>query len=119
MEGVCACQSETQNPSDPRHPSSHLHPSAQAQIGAFLATVVSAGAQVLIETHSDHVLNGIRIAVKKHLLTPEQVRIHYFNPRDADSQVVTPVMRPDGSLDQWPEGFFDQIGKDLDELTEW
>jgi predicted ATPase len=101
------------------NPEAHLHPSAQAEIGAFLSTVAAAGAQVLIETHSDHVLNGIRLAVKNSVLAPEDTQIHYFNPRDSGAQVVSPMIRQNGSLDQWPAGFFDQIEKDLDQLTEW
>jgi len=101
------------------NPEAHLHPSAQAEIGAFLSAVAAAGAQVVIETHSDHVLNGVRLAVKKGVLNHETTRIHYFNPRDSGAQVVSPMIRADGSLDQWPAGFFDQIEKDLDQLTEW
>lgn len=101
------------------NPEAHLHPSAQAEIGSFLAAVAAAGAQVLIETHSDHVLNGIRLAIKRKVLSPDDAKVHYFNPRDSDSQVLSPVIRSDGSLDQWPNGFFDQIEKDLDQLTEW
>ncbi len=101
------------------NPEAHLHPSAQAEIGSFLASVAAAGAQVLIETHSDHVLNGIRLAIKKKVLTPAETQIHFFNPRDSASQVVSPVLQPDGSINQWPADFFDQIEKDLDQLTEW
>lgn len=101
------------------NPEAHLHPSAQAEIGGFLAMVAAAGAQVIIETHSDHVLNGIRLAVKKGTLTPEETQIHYFNPRDNNPQLISPLIGKNGSLDQWPTGFFDQIEKDLDQLTEW
>jgi predicted ATPase len=101
------------------NPEAHLHPSAQAEIGSFLATVATGGAQVLIETHSDHVLNGIRLAVRKGKLKPDDTRVHYFNPRDSAAQMVSPTIRKDGTLDQWPAGFFDQIEKDLDELTDW
>jgi len=101
------------------NPEAHLHPSAQAEIGTFLSTVAAAGGQVLIETHSDHVLNGIRLAVKSGVLKADDTLIHYFNPRDSGTQVVSPSIRKDGSLDQWPAGFFDQIEKDLDQLTEW
>ncbi len=101
------------------NPEAHLHPSAQAEIGAFLSSVAAAGAQVIIETHSDHVLNGVRLAVKKGLLSHDDIRIHYFNPRDTEAQVVSPGIRADGSLGHWPAGFFDQIEKDLDQLTVW
>lgn len=101
------------------NPEAHLHPSAQAEIGGFLAMVAAAGAQVLIETHSDHVLNGVRLAVKSGTLKAEDTKVHYFNPRDSDAQVISPIIRPDGTLDQWPTGFFDQLERDLDHLTEW
>ena len=50
------------------NPEVHLHPRGQAAMGEFLAEVATAGAQVIMETHSDHVLNGIRRAVKKGLV---------------------------------------------------
>jgi hypothetical protein len=46
------------------NPEVHLHPAGQAHVGAFLAEVAASGVQVIVETHSDHVLNGIRRAVK-------------------------------------------------------
>jgi hypothetical protein len=44
------------------NPEAHLHPAGQSKLGRFLAMVAGAGAQVIVETHSDHVLNGIRLA---------------------------------------------------------
>ena len=52
------------------NPEVHLHPAGQAAMGEFLAEVATTSAQVIVETHSDHVLNGIRRAVKKRLLPP-------------------------------------------------
>jgi len=101
------------------NPEAHLHPSAQAEIGSFLAKVAASGAQVILESHSDHVLNGIRLAVKNQTLSPEEVQIHYFNHRDTPPQLVTPSISSNGALDNWPQGFFDQFDKDLDQLTTW
>ena len=42
------------------NPEVHLHPAGQAKMGRFLSQVAAAGVQVMIETHSDHVLNGVR-----------------------------------------------------------
>ena len=47
------------------NPEAHLHPAAQSKIGRFLAMVANAGVNVIIETHSDHIINGIQIAVRK------------------------------------------------------
>lgn len=55
------------------NPEVHLHPAGQALMGQFLADVAVAGVQVIVETHSDHVLNGIRRLVKENKIMPEQV----------------------------------------------
>src|SRR5260221_6265573 len=72
------------------NPESHLHPSGQSAMGEFLAQVASAGIQLIVETHSDHVLNGIRRAVKRGQLTPQDVAIHFFMPRPAEDTLNTP-----------------------------
>lgn len=93
------------------NPEVHLHPKAQQDIGELLALVASCGVQVIVETHSDHVLNGIRLAVKgRNSVEPSQVAIHFFS-RDSDgvSQLLSPKIDADGRLDAWPEGFFDQF----------
>ena len=92
------------------NPEVHLHPAGQAMMGQFMADVARAGVQLVVETHSDHVLNGVRRAVKESRLPAEQVAIHFFRPRsDAGPQVLSPVLDDAGNIDDWPEGFFDQF----------
>ena len=88
--------------------------------GKFLSDVARAGIQVIVETHSDHVLNGIRRSVKAKCLESEHVMIHFFRPRSDDlSQVVSPQLDSSGNVDIWPEGFFDQYDKDMNYFAEW
>ena len=102
------------------NPEVHLHPAGQALMGQFLADVAQAGVQVVLETHSDHVLNGVRRSVKAGRLKPEQIAIHFFRPRSANqTQVVSPQMDKSGNIDAWPEGFFDQFDKDLNYFAGW
>ena len=106
------------------NPEVHLHPAGQAAVGEFLAEIASAGVQVLIETHSDHVLNGVRRAVKGGMLTSDHVALHFFRPRreqetDGRSQVESLEMDGSGNIDTWPEGFFDQFDKDMNDLAGW
>ena len=102
------------------NPEVHLHPAGQALMGQFLADVARAGIQVLAETHSDHVLNGVRRAVKSKRLDAGQVAIHFFRPRSEDHpQVLSPVLDDSGNIDSWPEGFFDQFDKDTNYFAGW
>lgn len=104
------------------NPESHLHPAGQSAMGRFLAMAAAAGAQIILETHSDHVLNGVRRAVKDGVIAPEQVAIHFFTARTDDptsAQVFSPLIDPAGNIDTWPEGFFDQLDKDTAALIDW
>ena len=102
------------------NPEVHLHPAGQAMMGQFMADAARAGVQVIVETHSDHVLNGVRRAVKSDNLPAEQVAIHFFRPRsDEGPQVLSPVLDENGNIDDWPNGFFDQFDKDANYFAGW
>jgi len=102
------------------NPEVHLHPAGQAMMGHFLAQVAAAGIQVLIETHSDHVLNGIRRAAKAGTLGPENISIHFFRERDTETdQIISPTIDSSGNIDVWPKGFFDQFDKDMNYFAGW
>lgn len=106
------------------NPEVHLHPAGQARMGVFLAEVAAAGVQVIIETHSDHVLNGVRRAVKERTLPGHDVALYFFRPRrgdaaDGEAQVYRPFMDADGNIDSWPEGFFDQFDRDMNYFAGW
>lgn len=100
------------------NPEAHLHPQGQFAMGILLAKCASDGVNVLVETHSDHVLNGIRVATKKELLVPDDVAVHYFtrNVNDGATFIQSPNILSDGSITNWPDGFFDQWTKSLDIL---
>ena len=102
------------------NPEVHLHPAGQALIGQFLAEATQARHQLLVETHSDHVLNGIRRSVKDQKLKAEQVAIHFFqNQFEEGSQVLSVALDSAGNVDVWPEGFFDQFDKDMNYFAGW
>jgi predicted ATPase len=100
------------------NPEAHLHPKGQSRMAALLSAAAATGAQLIVETHSDHVLNGIRIAVKQGVLQPEDAVVHYFQGNGAGTEVVTPRIDKDGMLQEWPEGFFDEWENSLDQLLD-
>ena len=102
------------------NPEVHLHPSGQAMMGEFLSRVASTGVQVIVESHSDHILNGIRKSVKLGTMCPEDVGIFFFQaPTETNPQVVNPLIDTNGNLDYWPDGFFDQYDKDMSYFAGW
>ena len=100
------------------NPEAHLHPYSQSRIGVFLAMVASSGRQIFIETHSDHVINGIRLAARHNLISSDDVRISFFSrPIGTDNSKITAIQTSQGGrLSPWPAGFFDQLENDLAKL---
>lgn len=101
------------------NPEAHLHPRGQVTMGNLIARAASSGVQVLLETHSDHVLNGIRIAARQGLISANDVALHFFQRDESSnysSTVVSPRLSSNGRLDFWPDGFFDEWDKSLDAL---
>lgn len=96
------------------NPEAHLHPAGQSRIGRFLGLLAGAGVQVIVETHSDHVLNGIRLAAAAdESLATTDVIFHFFD----GSEPVAIEMTERGGLTEWPDGFFDQLENDLGGLA--
>lgn len=100
------------------NPEAHLHPAGQSHIGQFLSQISRDHVQVIVETHSEHVINGIRIDSLKSLTAPEDVCINYFSVSEEEKRHVVKRVELNESMDilEWPDGFFDQEEKDLKEL---
>lgn len=102
------------------NPEAHLHPSAQFRMGEFLAIAAQNDVQLIIETHSDHLLNGIRVAAKNERIDPDKVEIYYIHQDEEDSRIHSAeriVLKEDGSLEYWPNGFFDEWELALREIN--
>jgi len=101
------------------NPEAHVHPRGQSIMARLTCAAAAAGAQVVVETHSDHILNGVRLTVKHELLPAADVRLHYFQ-RDADGiiDITSPAIGSDGMLSHWPPGFFDEWDRSLDQLLD-
>jgi predicted ATPase len=98
------------------NPEAHLHPKGQTRLGQLAARTAAAGVQVIIETHSDHFMDGLRIDVHDGRLAPDKAAIHYFVRKGIEASVQSPTIDNDGRLSEWPEGFFDQYDQNLARL---
>ncbi len=101
------------------NPEAHIHPAGQRWLGELIAQACAGGVQIVVETHSDHVINGIRLAVKKKKLNQHDAGIFFFykeQDEDYRHKVITPAIDADGRIDVWPEGFLDEWDNALLEL---
>lgn len=100
------------------NPEAHLHPRGQLKLGMLLALCAQDGVQIFVETHSDHLLNGIRLATKNSLIEAENIEVFYFERsyETGITEVIYPSLQRNGRFLKWPEGFFDEWEKALDDL---
>jgi predicted ATPase len=102
------------------NPEAHLHPRAQVAITGLCIRAAQSGIQVLLETHSDHVVNSVRVAVHRGRIPSHDVGIHFFERPSAEGAPSSRQLRLDrrGRLDDRPADFFDEIERQLSALLE-
>ena len=98
------------------NPEAHLHPRGQTRLAELAARAAAAGVQTFVETHSDHFLDGVRLAIHAGLIAPADTAIHYFERDGGRAVVSSPTVDADGRLSRWPTGFFDQHEENLARL---
>lgn len=99
------------------NPEAHLHPKGQTELARLIALTVQAGSQVVVETHSDHLFDGIRIFSKNHEEFAEKVNVYWFELDNKKNTIVEQTkIAKYGRLDHWPKGMFDQFEVNASEL---
>lgn len=99
------------------NPESHLHPKGQSLIAKLIAMVAARGTQIICESHSDHIINGIRVAVKRNLLDSANLAVSYFDKDENQNTVVSNLsVDNNGNLNEYPEGLLDEWGILMSEL---
>ena len=90
-----------------QQPEVHLHPSAQAALGTLLCQVAEPDRQLVVETHSDHLLERVRMDVRdgKANLDPEDVSVLFFERGDLDVEIHSLRLDQDGNVLGAPPGY--------------
>ncbi len=102
------------------NPEAHIHPSGQAKLMELICKAANSSynVQFLLETHSDHIINGLLVAVKKEIIPAKKSKVYFFD-RDKESHRsqahLLPVL-PGGKIKKAPNGFFDQMDIDMNTL---
>lgn len=97
-------------------PEAHLHPGAQHRVAGLFVELARRGRQVILETHSEHLVAAASLAVKRGELAPEDLALAFFSQADGHTQIERIEVDASGRRLGAPEGFFDQATADLLEL---
>ena len=90
-----------------QQPEVHLHPSAQAALGSYFCEIADWKHQLLVETHSDHILDRVRMDVRDRVsrLHPDEVSILYFERRDLDVRIHSLQLDDEGNVLGAPDSY--------------
>lgn len=102
------------------NPESHIHPRGQAELGKMMALAAAGGVQIIVETHSDHIINGIRVAVKEERIKAKDAIIYYFDKafeaNEQYSSITNVEIDRNGELSEYPENMLDEWNDQLMKL---
>ena len=90
-----------------QQPEVHLHPQAEAALGTLLGSMASVGRQIIVETHSDYIIDRVRMDVRDDTtgLKPEDVSILYFEPGDLEVKIHNIRLDEMGNILDAPPGY--------------
>ena len=104
-----------------QQPEVHLHPSAQAALGSLFCDIASSGRQVIVETHSDYILDRILLDVrdKRKWLIADNVSILYFENEGGHASIHPIQINDEGNVLETPDGYRKFFKKELDRLINY
>ncbi len=90
-----------------QQPEVHLHPSAQAALGSLFCQVASPKRRLVVETHSDHLLDRVRMDVRDGTtrLRPKDVSILFFERGDLDVNIHSLRVDQEGNVLDAPPSY--------------
>lgn len=98
-------------------PEIHLHPSAQSKLCEFLYFICSGNRQLFVETHSDHIFNGVRAGIATNKMRKDNIKINYVElDKNNCSKIENIDIENNGKIkNNYPE-LFNQFDYDLDKM---
>lgn len=91
-----------------QQPEVHLHPRGQAELGTlFVSSVRNRKHHFFVETHSDYIVDRIRVSVRKKMISADDVSILYFEPRKNAVEIHNLRLDENGNILNAPAGYRD------------
>ena len=101
-------------------PELHLHPRLEQKLADFLLACARSGRQLVIETHSEHLVNRLRYQIARDhtASTHELIRLVFAESQDGVTSYREPEINPYGGTgDDWPAGFLDLGAREAQALV--
>lgn len=104
------------------NPEIHLHPKAQSRLCDFLYFISKAKRQIFVETHSDHIFNGLRAGVATSQVNRDDISVNFFALNDRyETESNSIIFGANGSITGENKAMslndlFDQFDLDLDKM---
>ena len=94
-------------------PELHLHPAAQQGLADFFLTIAQSGRRLLVETHSEYIINRTRRSVVMGTAESSDVKLIFAESGEFGSTIREASLTGSGGFSYWPKGFFAQTEDDL------
>lgn len=99
------------------NPESHIHPRGQAELGKLISLVARNDVQIIVETHSDHIVNGIRVGVKENPILTGKTILFYFEKVITDNEQYSEITNIEidhrGELSKYPKNLLEEWSNQL------
>ena len=105
-------------------PELHLHPKVQSKLADFFLTMILLKKQVIIESHSEHIINRLRLRMVQGLeiegtknYWAENTKIYFTEKKNSVSNYSAVSIDSFSCGSEWPEGFFDENESAVERIT--
>lgn len=99
-------------------PESHLHPGLQSKVGEFILTMAKIGKRIIVETHSEHIINKLNYYSLKYDYLKNDIYSYWIYEQDKTEKIEEIKYDKYGFIHNPPEGFYDQTEITIDEINE-
>lgn len=99
-------------------PELHLHPKVQSRLADFFISLILAGKQCVVETHSEYIVSRLRYLslVSEGKRISDSIKMYFVDKKESGSEYRLVKINENGIITDWPEGFFDENERNAAEI---
>ncbi len=95
------------------NPEIHLHPRLQGNLVDFFLWAMESGRKLVVETHSEHIINKLRLRIKERPELAKSCNLYFFHKKEGVASYENIEISTDGRITYWPKDFLEESYYDL------